>query len=247
MPVRFPRKKSRHLLISLLYRLNPIGLLPVKTRMQLYLDLEWFFRRMSLETSAKLYAPLTDPWKKDTLDFILPRLRKNHFVVDFGCKFGHFSAKIAPHVLNVTGIDHDSNAIARARELYGNVSNLKFSISAVEVEAQHTATAHRLAILSHILEHLDEPELFLEGLSKTYEEAYIEVPDFNESYLNVLRQHSGSTLLYSDEDHIWEFTRTDMQALILNSGFSIKEEHHTCGMLRFWCTSAIQNQKQETS
>jgi hypothetical protein len=89
---------------------------------------------------------------------------------------------------------------------------------------------------------LDEPDLFLTGLSKTYEEAYIEVPNFNESYLNVLRQQSGSTLLYSDEDHIWEFTRADMQALILNSGFSIKEEHHTCGMLRFWCTSKIQNQ-----
>ncbi len=55
MGIRIERKKPRHLLASVLYRLlrAPVS---ERTKFRLFLDLEWIFNRLSQEQSHKIYG-----------------------------------------------------------------------------------------------------------------------------------------------------------------------------------------------
>ena len=70
-------------------------------------------------------------------------------------------------------------------------------------------------MLSHILEHLEEPEKFLNQFTSRFKYIYIEVPDLESTILSTFRNDLKMNLQYSDTDHVIEFSRDGIEKLIM--------------------------------
>ena len=100
---------------------------------------------------------------------------------------------------------------------------------------KHTDKIFDVLIMSHILEHLDNPSEFLKSVSGSFKRIYIEVPDFEATPLNLVRVDVGSKLIYTDEDHVTEFDRVELERIIAMSGLTIFKSNYSSGLLRVWC------------
>ena len=234
MGIKLERQKPRHLLLSIAYRLKKILPLSKETRFKLFLDLEWIFDRLAHEESFKIYKPDNHPVRSYSRQFILDYINKQHTVFDLGCKYGELSNFIAEKAKHVIAIDHDKASIKIAKNLH-NRNNLTFECGEAYDYLSNQDLRFDVLILSHILEHLDNPKEFLIKFKYFFESIYIEVPDFDRYYLNKYRLDKNLKLIYSDNDHISEFDRLELSSLIDECGLKILKEEYRFGVQKIWC------------
>ena len=236
MGIKLTREKKRHLLLSVVYRIHK--LLPVSSykKLKFYLDLEWIFDRLAHETSFQHYNEEKHPVRIQSKNFILNKVDENHIVLDLGCKYGNMSHYIAKKANKVIGIDFDEKAIQQAKETY-KADNLTFIVAEALSYIEKQDFKFDVLILSHILEHLDNPKDFLQNFTKHFSLIYIELPDFNKTYLNLYRQEVKNELVYTDSDHISEFDRFELRSLIKECGLKIVEEEYIFGVQKIWCST----------
>jgi SAM-dependent methyltransferase len=90
-------------------------------------------------------------------------------------------------------------------------------------------------ILSHVLEHIENPTEFLRKLTGMSNFIYVEVPDFDSNYLNHYRSLIMTDLIYSDADHVNEFDREELCSIINSAEFSIIKAEYRGGVMKLWC------------
>lgn len=240
MGVKLSRQKPRNILTSVIYRVQKI--LPISNtfKLKVFLNLEWIFDRLSHEMSFRYYSSETHPVRLCSKKFILDNLDATNNVLDLGCKNGEISYMVAEKVKKVVGVDYDKDAIAIAKERHKR-PNLSFHCGeALDYLAKSTEPFDVL-ILSHILEHLDNPEEFLNKFKDNFNLIYIELPDFERNYLNLYRKELGLKLIYSDDDHISEFDRDELKTLLNNTGLEIINEEYRYGLIKLWCKRITKN------
>lgn len=210
----FPRKKPRNLLLSVAYRLN--RLFPRKLALDFMLDLEWIAGRLAHENAHALgLHDRSNPFLTEAID-------PDESVIDVGCNDGSVLSTIKAK--KRVGIDYDPSVIARgqARGLNLIIANaLEFDTSGFDV-----------AILSHVLEHIDDPKDLLRSIKAA--RIYVEVPDFEWSLNNRVRELRSRPLLYSDADHVFEFTRAELESMFERCGLSIDTSEFRRGVMRYW-------------
>lgn len=234
MGIKLPRHKKRNLLLSIIYLLHKLFFFSKKAKLKLYLNLEWIFDRLSHEMSFKIYTPDTHPFRIHSKKFILEFINENHIVLDMGCYLGDISFIIAQKAKKVIAIDYNKDAIAKAKEKYRK-DNLEFYHCEALEFLNKNQKHFDILILSHILEHLDNPEKFLLKYKNYFNRIYIEVPDFDRYYLNHYRKDLALNLIYSDDDHISEFDRYELKELLNHCGLKILKEEYIFGMQKIWC------------
>lgn len=235
MGVKLPRKKPKTVLLSVIYRLQK--LLPVghRTKLKLFLNLEWIFNRVAHESSFKVYSIENHPVRQFSKEFILGKIERTDNVLDLGCNRGEISFFIAEKANAVVGVDYNKKAIDSATHNY-KLPNLKFYHGeALDFLEKENAETFNVLILSHILEHLDEPKTFLLKFKDYFEKIYIELPDFDQSYLNHYRKELNLKLIYSDDDHISEFDRNEIKNLLFECDLKILEAEYKYGVQKIWC------------
>ena len=234
MGIRLPRRKKAHMLLSVIYRTQKLLPISAERKLRLFLDLEWIFERLALESSFKVYSFQDHPIRQHALRSILSRIEAHHTVLDLGCKTGDLGWEIAGKAAHVVGIDHDSQAIETALRTRKR-SNLEFHCTDALDFLKKNDRKFNVLILSHILEHLDDPKDLLNDFKDFFELIYIELPDFEKSYMNQYRKDLASDLIYSDDDHVTEFDRNELAALVQECGLEILEREYRFGMQRIWC------------
>lgn len=234
MGVNLSRRKERVLLLSVLYRMQRLLPMGVRSKLRLYLDLEWIFDRLAMEESFRYYATNDHPFRVHAHRFLLRRIGSGSIVLDLGCNAGDLTMVIATKALEVVGVDHDEEVISRAKKA-SQASNLSFHYTDALAFLRSTEKRFDTLILSHILEHLDEPEEFLRDHKDHFEQIYIELPDFDKTYLNHFRVELGSKLVYTDDDHVREFDRDELRELLERCGIRIVEAEYRFGIQRLWC------------
>lgn len=235
MGIKLSRKKERNLLLTVIYRIHKLLPFSSKAKLKLYLDLEWIFDRLSHETSFSYYEEEEHPVRVQSKEFILNQISASHNVLDLGCKYGNMAYYISKKAKNVVGLDFDENAIKIAQQTY-KAENLTFVVAEALNYIEQQSFQFDVLILSHILEHLEHPKSFLQDFTKHFKLIYIELPDFNKTYLNLYRQKVGNKLIYSDTDHISEFDRFELQELIAECGLKIVDSEYIYGIQKIWCT-----------
>lgn len=240
MGVKLSRQKPRNILLSLIYRAQKILPFSSQYKIKLFLNLEWIFDRLAHEMSFKYYSPKTHPVRQCSKKFILDNLNETSCVLDLGCNLGDVSFIMAEKAKKVVGIDHNIAAIKIAKNRYQR-QNLEFHHGEALEFLKSTSERFDVLILSHILEHLDDPQEFLNTFKDNFESIYIEVPDFERNYLNYYRRDLGVKLLYSDDDHISEFDRDDLKALLNNCKLEIINEEYRYGLIKMWCKKRESN------
>jgi SAM-dependent methyltransferase len=233
MGVKLPRAKARNLLLSFCYRLMRLPVMSTHKKMRLMLDLNWIFWRLAHEQSHRLIDYKAHPSRLKSRDFIVQHLWPEAKVLDLGCGNGMVAEFLAPHVDRVTGIDSDANAIEQAKARV-TADNVDFSTSEVRQYLAGANLDYQVLILSHILEHLDDPEEFLQRHAAFFQFIYIEVPDFEVNYLNLYRQRFDTDLIYTDADHVSEFDRDELRALIQSVGLEEVDSEFRYGVQKYW-------------
>lgn len=234
MGVKISRRKERVVLLSLLYRMQRLLPMGTRSKLRLYLDLEWIFDRLATEESFRYYATNEHPFRIQAHRFLLRRIGPGSIVLDLGCNAGDLTRVIAARALEVVGVDHNEDVISRAKKA-SEASNLTFHHTDALTFLRSTEKRFDTLILSHILEHLDDPAEFLRDHKDHFEQIYIELPDFDKNYLNHFRLEVGSKLVYTDDDHVREFDRDELRDLLESCGIRIVEVEYRFGIQRLWC------------
>lgn len=221
-------------MLSIAYKVHRILFVPSKLKANVYLDIEWVFNRLSHEMSFSQYGALDHPFRRKTINFLSEHIKESDSVLDLGCKYGEISYLLSTIARTVTDIDYDRKAIEKAKNTY-NSSNLRFQHADAYDFLMGTSEKFDVLVLSHVLEHLDEPKAFINRFKGFFKKVYIEVPDFEATYLNQYRLKIGNELLYTDVDHISEFDRDDMEHLIQDCSLKIIDYELIFGVQRFLC------------
>ena len=235
MGLKLKREKERVFLLSFIYKLSKtFFFLSSKRKFNLYLTLEWIFDRMAHEESFNNFTYEEHPLRFYTIKFIKKRVEITDKVLDLGCKFGEMSNKLADFSEKVVGVDFVMGDIEFAKSKY-NKSNLEFIHGDAFEYLKTCAGKFDVIILSHILEHIDNPLEFLKQCSSYTKKLFIEVPDYDKTYLNHYRTSLNNKLQYTDADHVWEFDRVELFELIKDAGLTIVESEFRFGVIKVWC------------
>ena len=154
-------------------------------------------------------------------------------VADIGCADGHYSLFISDFCKEVIGIDYDPDLIAVANR-NKNKKNVTFYVGDAITFFEKSTEIYDVIICSHILEHLDQPKEFLSKFMPYFRNIYVEVPDNDVAIISHYRNIIGISPLYSDSDHIWEFSRADMFSILRELGLEIVKSEFSFGVMRFW-------------
>lgn len=203
-------------------------------KFRLFLDLEWIFNRLALEMSFRRYELSVHPWKRMTREYILEFVEPTDVILDLGCASGDIARAIASKAKYVVGVDHNPKLIGEAKG-FKQQDNLSFVyMDALEYLETSDRTFNKL-ILSHILEHIDNPVDFLKSYTKFFDYIYIEVPDFDGTILNQFRKDEGLDLIHTDNDHVTEFDRHELVDIFDHCGLRIVRSELIFDVQRYWC------------
>ncbi len=218
--MRLPREKPRHLGVSLGYRLARWLPMSRARKLDLLLDLEWIAWRLAHETSIDLgIAPAPNPFLTDAID-------PSETVLELGCGTGDVIGSIVAAVRRVA-VDYDEEKIRAAKRRFPYVEFVTDDLRSF-VDMQFD-----VLILAHVLEHLDDPKSVLRAARK-FGRIYVEIPDYESDRLNRLRSIRKRSLNYSDNDHVFEFTRHEIETLFDESGLKILSREFKESVMRYW-------------
>jgi SAM-dependent methyltransferase len=235
MGVKLERKKKNPLWISILYKLKALLPLSKKQKLKLFLNIEWLFDRFAIEASFDYYPVEKHPFRTNTQAFILDFIKPESSVLDLGCGLGFVSFYVSEKAEKVVGIDYNKGDIAKAQSLFQR-NNLEYWCEDALIYLQNKGETFDILLLSHILEHIEEPENFLKTFKDFFQYIFIELPDFDKTLLNPVRKDLNMPLIYSDADHVVEFDREELKALFQRCHLTILQSEYRFGLQRYWCS-----------
>ena len=239
MGLKLKREKERIFILSFIYKLSKmLFFLNSKRRFNFYLTLEWIFDRLAHEESFKHFSFEEHPLRYYSITFLKQRIKATDKVLDLGCNFGEISNKIAEFAQKVVGVDIIADNIEVAKSRYKK-ANLEFVHGDAFEFLKNSKDKFDVIILSHIIEHIDEPISFLKECALHCSNLYIEVPDYDKSYLNHYRTKMNNPLQYTDADHVWEFDRIELHQIIKDAGWNVVEAEYRFGVIKFWCEADL--------
>lgn len=198
------------------------------------LDREWMYSRLAWEQSFQIYEFHEHPLRKAFVQFAQKYIKADYCVLDLGCKYGEMANLMAGFGARVIGIDYDASAIEVAKKRFSK-TNLEFICDSAEHYLETTQIEFDVLILSHIVEHIDNPVEVLSAKMSKFKFVYFELPDFESSYLNVFRRDTNNPLNYTDNDHVYEYDRQEFSGVIDLLGLRIIESEFRFGNQKYWC------------
>ena len=234
MGQKFVRKKKRNILNSIIYKLSKFIWASERAKFEFFANREWIFNRLALESWMTMYADKEQHPRRESMHaFICDKLPDDAAVLDIGCGFGEISGMLGKICKSVVGIDLDRPKLQHALDHYSS-ENVTFicgdALTFLEENQQH----YDVLICSHILEHLDDPSGMLRRFKDYFSYIYIEVPDFDNSHINLVRQRLNIPLNYTDDDHVQEYDRNEMEMLITSLNMNIAHVEFRYGVMRYW-------------
>ena len=206
----FQRKKPRVWLVSVGYQAMRLARWCVGPRrlLRACLVISWLFRRFALELCFDVFGDSFHDSTMGVTDELLKEwIPQGGSVIDVGCGHGRWCHASASHASMVVGIDNNRKYIETAKKNYQNPRVIFIYGRFPDDLDQHGLVGRTfdLALLIHVLEHIDDVDQLLQSVSRVTETVVVEVPDFESDSLNVVR-HVYRSPYYSDADHVREYT-----------------------------------------
>lgn len=216
------REKSASLITRLCYRLVHLGkmIFGRKRALNFFLNGSWLFWRFAYEISGEIYdSRFHDHTKALSEDFLKKHIPQNGSVIDVGCGVGRWCDIASKYADKVVGIDYSRSLIDEANKRTQK-SNVTFLVGDVTKDLK--GEKFDLALLLHVIEHIDEADRLLKELRNVADKIIVEVPDFENDALNVVRLKHNLPF-YSDGDHVREYTRDILVSQLERNGWTTIE------------------------
>jgi SAM-dependent methyltransferase len=221
--VALSRAKGRHLALSVASRSYRFARSVVPRRWMAHrlLNATWTLRRLAWE-QVWYWLPAEEAMallRPESLPFVRASTPAASRVIDLGGGRGLASFVAGEVAHEVVYVDHDPANLAVARATCAGRDN----IEVVQGDALSTLEDRGpfdLAIMLHFLEHVDDPERILGRLRRHCARLLIEVPDFGSEPLNYIRLRENLPL-FSDTDHVTEFTEGHLTAVLAAGGWKL--------------------------
>ncbi len=220
-------------MVSLFYKLDKLLLLPRKTKLRFYLDMEWIMWHLAHDYIYK--AGFNESTTETAGDFFIGKVWKNAKVLDLGCGRGYVAKKLLPKTNRILGIDYNASSIDYAKSSLADSGVTFICEDIFDYLGKHSDEKFDVVVLSHVLEHIDDPETFLKRINHIGNFFYVEVPDIETSHLNTYRQLLKTDLLYNDADHVHEFDRNQLKGILNRANLRIVDGEFRWGVMKFWC------------
>lgn len=224
------RMKPRSLTVSLAYRLTRVSrhMLGRTRLLRLCLNASWLFRRFAYELTGEVFGDSFYCSTSALSDKIFKQWIPNGgSVIDVGCGTGRWSRIAARYAQTVLGVDCNSGSIAIAQSL-SNEPNIEYVVG--DITQGLDGRKFDVALLVHVLEHIDEADKFLVSIRSIASTLIIEVPDFGADPLNVVR-YELKCPYYSDGDHVREYTLGILYQQLERNGWQIRYHGQCVGSI----------------
>jgi len=134
--------------------------------------------------------------------FFLDNIEQGSKLLDIGCGIGALTSTISKKAGKIVACDYNANSISIAKSKYSR-ENIQYIIAnATEFEFEDNFD---YIILSNVLEHIEDREIFLEKLKPLAKFILIRVPMINRSWITLYKRELG--LEYRlDKTHKIEYT-----------------------------------------
>ena len=231
----YPREKHTPFFLRLIwciyYQIRRI--LPAEILLKMLLNSCWALNALCSE-QARLYESSTA--EKSQIDVLRPKnvadavagLSISQRVCDFGGGLGEITQELVKRGCEVVYCDTSPIFRKNMYEKFSSFPNFKLAESKALIDGHEGV--FDFVILSHVLEHIDNPTDFLRKLSQITERIHIEVPDLASDPLNYMRMKLDLPV-YRDDDHVTEMSLEYLVKLIGNSGFIVESASSRDGCL----------------
>ncbi len=226
--LKMTREKPRSLFISLGYRTARIArrVLGGERLLRLFLNGSRLLGRLGFELSGEIYdKAFHNQTKALSEEFLRRWIPQDGSVIDIGCGTGRWCQVASNYAANVVGIDYDESLIRRAKEEFVG-TNVEYIVGDVTNDLQNRT--FDLALLTHVIEHIDDADTLLVSLRSVTQKLIVEVPDFESDPLNWVRLWLGCQF-YSDADHVREYTLDILTAQVEKNGWRVLESRKSGG------------------
>lgn len=218
----FSREKPKSAVIALAYRLTALGkkIAGKERLLRLYLNASWLFWRFAFELSGEIYgAKFHIRAKALNEEFLRRWIPENGSVIDIGCGVGRWCEVASKYARTVVGIDFDAGLIAQAMDETKG-ANIRFVVGDVTKDLK--GERFDLALLIHVIEHIDDADKILNDLKNVASAIIVEVPDFEHDPLNWIRLETDASF-YTDGDHVREYTESILTDHLTRNGWQVLE------------------------
>lgn len=237
----FRRDKPRIPLAAVTYRLARIlrRIVGRDRLLRFAADEAWILRRIAFELAGEVYGESFQQHAMALSDDALGRwLPTGGSVLDLGCGTGRWSRASAPHAKRVVGIDFNRGLIERARALTTS-DRVSFVVGDITKPLLEQVGGERfdVALLIHVLEHIEDVGDLLTVLHDITATLLVEVPDAESDPVNTARRWMGAPF-YSDEDHVREYTGAMLEDHLARNRWRIQHREQRGGAIVAVATSA---------
>lgn len=217
------RKKPFSIVTSVAYRVTALGkkIIGRERLLPFFLNNSRLFWRFASEISGELYGASYHTHIRALSEDLLKKwIPKDGSVLDIGCGIGRWCRVSAKYAKRVVGIDYDKEWIRIARETTA-AENVEYILGDATKELK--GQKFDLALLSHVIEHIEDSDKLLQEAKEFADTLCVEVPDFTADPLNWVRLKHGYQF-YADGDHVREYTLETLQNQLERNGWKIL--HH---------------------
>ena len=194
--------------------------------MRFYLNSSWVFWRMAFEFAGVVYGgEFHNQAKALNEEFLRKQLNEDESLIDIGCGVGRWCKVASKYSHEVVGIDYDKELILQACEQNGN-SQIKYIVGDVTKDLDNKK--FDVALLIHVIEHIENSDKLLRDLHGVCRRLIIEVPDFEHDPLNWARLKQGCPF-YTDGDHVREYTEAILNDQLKRTGWKALETRKNGG------------------
>ncbi len=151
--------------------------------------------------------------------FLYDNVQPGERVLDIGCGTSYYQQWIAEKAAEVVGVDIKSELVELARR-NNPCSNVRFEV--MDVTQEVPADKFDVVICSHVLEHLDDPDSFLQVLAARVPRLLVKVPLVDSHWMKLVKKDIGMFYL-DDADHRREYTETMLEEQLTQAGWHITE------------------------
>lgn len=151
-------------------------------------------------------------------EFFLSHINPTDTVLDIGCGNGALAYDLAKKAKHVVGIEIEEKNQKKWKR--GQVGNCEFVIA--DATTYKPTQTFDVVVLSNVLEHIEKRVEFLKNIKHLAPTFLIRVPMIDRDWITLYKKELG--LEYRlDNTHFTEYTLSNFQKELVESGFEIKE------------------------